>query len=157
MNIFLPEDSTIKSARALDDRRLNKQIIECKTICDVFFNGNRGYAKHPVVVHYCNHIGMVWWMGINCCYEYNIRFGKEHALYSYFDKTRKLLNRPDVDFKYVPFYCEGRKDDPQSIRTTENTVELFRRKLCYKWREDKIAPKWTNRQPPEWKDEYWGC
>lgn len=154
MNIFLPEETIHDSVMALDDRRLIKQILECKTILDVALDDTKqGYAKHPVVVYYKDYPYFAAEYGYMACLEYWHRTNKYHKYHSYF-LEKSLIFR---EVYPQPFYCEGRKDDPQSIRTTENTVELFRRKLCYKWREDKIAPKWTNREPPVWKDEYWGC
>ena len=153
MNLFLPEETIVDSVKALDDKRLIKQILECKTILDVALEGKQGYAKHPVVAYYSEYPQFVTEYGKICCNEYCIRFAKEHKLYWYF--LEKWLNR-DKYFKGKekecpkPFYCEGAKTDPNCIRTTENTVELFRNKLCEKWDNDKIAPKWTNRQPPEW-------
>lgn len=154
MNIFLPEESVVDSIQALDNKRLVKQILECKTILDVALDKNKkGYAKHPVVAYYSKYPEFVTVYGKICCNEYQVRFGKEHKLYWYF--LEKWLNR-DEYFKKgekevpEPFYCEGLKTDPKCIRTTENTVELFRNKLCKKWDNDKYPPKWTNREVPVW-------
>ena len=164
MNIFLPEETIEDSVKALDDRRLIKQILECKTILDVALDDTKkGYAKHPVVVYYKDYPLFVACYGLFSCMEYYHRFNKVHKLHPIifivYDSLKVQAFGIKYDNKIVEpfvrhFYCEGRKDSPFAIRTTENTVELFRRKLCYKWREDKIAPKWTNRQPPVWKDNY---
>ena len=149
MNLFLPEDAIAQSVEALDDKRLIKQILECKTILDVALDEKKkGYAKHPVVAYYKDYPWYVCSYGAIACVEYYHRFGKEHKLWRWFAEcrvlVRKLYNIPK------PFYCEGSKTDSNCIRTTENTVELFRNKLCKKWDNDKIPPKWTNREPPEW-------
>lgn len=148
MNIFMPERTIYESVKALDDRRLIKQILECKTILDVALDETKkGYAKHPVVVYYKDYPKFCEWYGFTCCVEYLIRFDKFHKLHNYFDE---YFGEAVHYEKVKPFYCEGSKTDQNCIRTTENTVELFRNKLCKKWDNDKYPPKWTNREPPKW-------
>ena len=154
MNLFLPEETIAASVKALDDRRLIKQILECKAILDVALDETKkGYAKHPVVVYYKDFPKFVVDYGFKAAVEYNRRFGKNHSLYSWFVIIARNI-KCEAIFGYhedpKPFYCEGKKTYPNCIRTTENTVELFRKKLCTKWDNDKYPPKWTNRQPPEW-------
>lgn len=153
MNIFMPEETITESVRALDDRRLIKQIIECKAILDVALDETKkGYAKHPVVVYYSDYPDYISKYGYEACIEYYERFNKTHTLEDYFIRFASgyipLRKFPK------PFYCEGSKTDPNCIRTTENTVELFREKLCKKWDNDKYPPKWTNREPPVWYESH---
>ena len=154
MNLFLPEKTVYDSVRALDDRRLIKQILECKTILDVALDETKkGYAKHPVVAYYKDYPSFVADYGFTATVEYNRRFCKNHSLYSWFVITARNI-KCEAIFGYheepKPFYCEGSKTDLNCIRTTENTIELFRNKLCKKWDNDRYPPKWTNRQAPEW-------
>jgi len=55
MQTFLPYRSYEETARALDFKRLNKQVIEGMQLCNVFLrrmgvleDGKRGWANHPV-------------------------------------------------------------------------------------------------------------
>lgn len=150
MNIFMPEETIYDSVRALDDKRLVKQILECKTILDVALDETKkGYARHPVVVYYKDYPRYIADYAVEACVAYAERFHKHHNLSSWFwDKMVGL--RLSIDSYPKPFYCEGSKTDTNCIRTTENTVELFRNKLCKKWDNDKYPPKWTNREPPVW-------
>ena len=161
MNLFLPEKTVYDSVRALDDKRLIKQILECKTILDVALDeSKKGYAKHPVVKYYSVFPNFVATYGYIATIEYYTRFKKDHSLQGHFCKyvgeiqkkilVDAMLRGKNLSYYPKPFYCEGSKTDPNCIRTTENTVELFRNKLCKKWDNDKYPPKWTNRQPPEW-------
>ena len=160
MNIFMPERTIYESVKALDDKRLIKQILECKTILDVAFDETKkGYARHPVVVYYKDYPMFVACYGLFACMEYNHRFDKVHNAHRNFwivyDSLKVQLYGLEFGEKIIEpcvkhFYCEGAKTDPNCIRTTENTVELFRNKLCKKWDNDKYPPKWTNRQPPKW-------
>ncbi len=147
MNIFLPyPESAARSAAALDDRRLVKQILECKILLDIATqNRTDGYARHPVAVHYRGQTDFLRFYGLECCREYLHRFNRPHAYAPYFAALRAGEKQPD----YIPFYAEGSRTDPKSIRTTENVGDLFRAKLCRKWQTDRTEPRWTNRTAPE--------
>jgi hypothetical protein len=48
MQAFLPHPSFTDSAAALDNARLNKQIMECDQIIAGYCDPDRGYRSHPV-------------------------------------------------------------------------------------------------------------
>lgn len=50
MQVFII-GSPLETAKALDDLRLNKQIIECHQILDAL-NGAKAWSNHPVVLQY---------------------------------------------------------------------------------------------------------
>ena len=54
MQIFLI-GTVLETAQALDNRRLNKQIIECQQILDAINGTGKGWFNHPVVHMYKNH------------------------------------------------------------------------------------------------------
>lgn len=150
MNIFFPENTISDSVAALDDRRLIKQIVECKTLLGIATGeGKQGYAKHPVAEYYKPYAYFLAAYGLMACFEYDHRFHKRHSCDVDFLKVVFLDHLLQEDLP-KPFYAEGSKNDPNCIRTTENVQELFRAKLCKKWDTDKIAPKWTNSEPPIW-------
>lgn len=150
MNLFLPYETNIRlSVNSLDDSRLIKQILECKTILDFGMHVSEGYGKHPVVQWYAKYPGFVAKYAIACCEEFEFRFRYEHRLKEYFvSNYRELLSKHMTD-DYIPYYVEGAKTDPNHIRTTENVSELFQKKLNYKWNHGKRPPKWTRCEPPE--------
>ena len=53
VNTFLPYPSFVKSAKVLDDKRLYKQIVECKQILKAIEANKKGekygYQNHPIV------------------------------------------------------------------------------------------------------------
>lgn len=49
MQTFLPYSDFGKSARVLDNKRLNKQIIECFQILKAITNPTYGWQNHPIV------------------------------------------------------------------------------------------------------------
>lgn len=46
MQIFLPYKDIYKTAEALDKRRLNKQILECRQILNALYGKSKGWANH---------------------------------------------------------------------------------------------------------------
>ena len=54
MQVFIV-GSPLETAKALDPKRLRKQIIECSQILDAL-NGAKAWSNHPCVVQYRSHI-----------------------------------------------------------------------------------------------------
>ncbi|MEG2688257.1 MAG: pyrimidine dimer DNA glycosylase/endonuclease V [Clostridia bacterium] len=149
MNIFLPYENDIdKSVQSLDNLRLNKQILEVKTIISAInaYNADgavKGYYNHPVTQFYKDNVNFLAHYGIACCKEYLYRNDKEHSLNDYF------IPFATSKCKFVPFYMEGSKGNGNYVRTTENVGELFQKKLFNKWLNDKKEPSWGKREMPE--------
>lgn len=55
MQIFLPYRNPIDVAKCLDNRRLNKQIIECRQILAAIDGQSKAWSHHPVVLMYAHH------------------------------------------------------------------------------------------------------
>ena len=62
MQIFIT-GSPFETAQALDKRRLNKQIIECRQILKAINGESKAWANHPCVKMYRSHVE---WL---CCYQ----------------------------------------------------------------------------------------
>lgn len=158
MNIFRPEENIVDSVRALDDRRLVKQILECKVLLGIATGeGKTGYARHPVAEYYKDHPRWLALYGLFCCREYDFRFNRTHAYYDIFKSYHHFAFMISEDIlEHVPaFYAEGPKTDPAAIRQKGPFAEqLFRNKLIRKWNTDKQPPKWTRRGAPSWYQEW---
>ena len=160
MNIFLPYENNISlSIESLDDRRLNKQILECKQLLSLAVDeksgidiSKRGYRNHPIYTHYKSNINFLGYYGYMCCLEYQQRFNKRHSIQDYFMvyNLKHIINSNG----YIPFYAEGSKGQPNYIRTTENVSQLYQRKLVDKWINSKYNVKWTNRDIPKFFSKY---
>ena len=160
MNIFLPyEDDIQKSVESLDDKRLNKQILECyqllllatdeKAGVDI---SKRGYRNHPIYLHYKNYPDFIGYYGYLSCLEYQQRFDKEHKLKDKFVgyNVKYILGNNT----YKPFYMEGSKGQPNYIRTTDDVSYLYQCKLINKWINSKHCVVWTRRDVPEFLQQY---
>lgn len=55
MQVFVPYPSPFDCASMLDDRRLNKQIIECRQILKAIRGESSAWANHPCVKMYRDH------------------------------------------------------------------------------------------------------
>lgn len=159
MNIFLPFENIEQSVKALDDKRLVKQILECKQIYDSRYK-TKGYANHPVVKFYRIYPFFVVRYAMAACGEYTYRFGRHHKYEPFFNSLffDNIQNATSSSWDVPMFYCEGSANKDTYIRTTENVPELFQAKLIKKWNTDKHKPKWTKRAVPEFykdKHAYW--
>ena len=166
MNLLISDPDLKKSAQALDDARLIKQILECYQIYKIneaFLSGNTqiGYRNHPVVVYYRDKPELVVDFGAACCTEYLRRFRKIHAYFTFLNEKRlyiktknaKRLKKDIFDYigknsDIIPIYVEG------SYSVVDSTVyNLFKNKLNEKWFHGKVVPRWKNSTPPEWMSE----
>lgn len=160
MNIFLPYPNDITlSVQSLDNKRLNKQIVEIATLLEIAIdekqNGSRtgaGYHNHPIYKHYKDNLEFFAWYGVECCCEYTYR--KPFHFRCEMDLFNKYY-RGKVSF--IPFYASGSKGSKDCIRTTENVGELYRQRLVQKWQNDKNENKylsWGNREKPKFWSIY---
>lgn len=145
MNLFLPEKSISESVACLDDRRLIKQILEVAVLID----DAKGYKNHPVKVFYSKDKEFLAHYGYVCCTEYFYRFRRTHV---FTDDFFRVDFRIDNELWKRGLYASGSKSSPEYVRETDPSMvrQLFKQKLISKWKNDKIPPKWTNREPPEW-------
>ena len=159
MNIFLPSLNFKECAEILDDKRLNKQILECKQILNMILKKkeddsyNSPYLRHPVVVNYFNQEHHIVEYALAMCREFYHRFNKQHSLYFWFTHH---MTPARSDFE--PIYAEGSKHRILCIREKRPTwiIALFQAKLTQKWNADLLngrPAKWTNRKRPEFYNQ----
>ena len=69
MQVFIV-GSPFETAKALDLRRLNKQIIECKQIYNAITGESKAWANHPCTLMYKNHpCWLAWYTSCLCYYK----------------------------------------------------------------------------------------
>lgn len=56
MQVFVPFQNPFECAQALDPRRFNKQILECKQIIKAIRGESTAWANHPCVLMYRQHV-----------------------------------------------------------------------------------------------------
>jgi hypothetical protein len=57
MQTFLPSGNAVFAAQALDNKRLNKQILEGYQILNVLAGNSMGWRNHPAVLMWAGHEG----------------------------------------------------------------------------------------------------
>jgi len=173
MQIFLPYDDFIKSAQAIDDRRLNTQITELAQImstviwiqdCDkaeTLYSQELIYLptheNHPIVkwvcedkkhVHFC--IRYLYWL----LWEYHMRFDVSHKV------ERPIFNillfhfriiQEQLDYIALRVY-EYAQNFTTNHKHIDEPFKAYRKELNLKWNNDIMKgnyPKWTKRKEPE--------
>lgn len=175
MNIFVTSNCPYESAMALDDKRVNKMILEsaqmlCTALYEhggvtidngscVFTDTNERAYKPTHKNHPCN----VWCRETRTNYnwllkhfkalykEYNMRRGKVHASSKLYDSLRDFAHYiPEGDI--TPFAnCAARQDMDINYKHLDDACEAYKLYLCDRWDRDKLIPKWTNRGAPTWR------
>ncbi len=154
MNIFVIDADTARCARALDDLRLNKMIVETAQILSTVMRtaGYKGddiykstHKNHPCVLWAGesteNYKWLLLYMSDLVEEKYN-RTQKHHKSYEIFNTLcggAKLLPQGPM----TPFVnCTPHKNLP--------TIEAYRLTLIEKWTKDKKTPTWKNSSKPIW-------
>lgn len=157
----MPEITIEDSVKALDDKRLIKQILECYEV--IMFNDrilageeNVGYRNHPLMKYYRDKKSWLIEYGYECCKEYLWRFNRMHKYYDYFvGKFAQFKKQNTINDFYKICYIDKKTIYHAAyfweyLRIPTVVHEAFREKLIDKWYKDKKDPKWTRRVPPDW-------
>lgn len=181
MNIFAVSRSPLLCARALDDSRLRKMILETAQILCTVVNLGAGQQITPYKnTHAGNAITLwardprnfTWLIELGNAYsdEYFYRFGKYHA-------SSKVIE--DIEIEWLVTLVENkvskeigpvedrgtgmlsphrwhnaaaRSDLGISFKHIADTHLAYRLYLNARWATDKREPKFTRRGPPKWAE-----
>lgn len=147
MNIFVTDRNPYGAAKWLDDKRLNKMIIETVQLLSHVFNGpyKLTHKHHPCAKWVLLNDKHAAWLakylwGLDT--EYHKRFGKRHLSADKFSNHIGLL-------KWLQLKERSTKDIEFCNCTPYKDIEVTRAYQLYlndKWDNDKIAPKWTKQE-----------
>lgn len=148
MNIFVSNPCPIKSAQALDNRRVIKMILESTQLLSTAINFYGG--KAPYKSTHINHPCSIWtrtskanahWLLDHLkalCNEYTSRYNKVHKCVEYINTLEDMVNIiPDgslTEFKN----CTNFKD-------IDDVFLAYQVALADKWEQDTLKgyePKW---------------
>lgn len=163
MNIFAVSRHPRSCARALDDKRLNKMILETAQILCTVLN-SRGFTtpykashvNHPITRWAASdnrHLQWLYALGIAYGHEILHRNGRKHSCHSVIEQLvdQVLWLAIPVDPDEISFH-NGARHQGLGLDFTDLPVhEAYRQYLCARWPGDKRAPTWTNRKPPSWR------
>lgn len=155
MNIFAVDTDTMKCAKALDNLRLNKMIIETAQLLSTAMRV-QGYIGDDIYkMSHINHPCAIWARASDSNYrwlllymndlvvEKIIRTGKSHKSFDIFHALEKGIElMPKGLFTTWP-NCTPNKH-------ILDIHEAYRKTLIDKWINDKRPPSWGNAIKPEW-------
>jgi hypothetical protein len=159
MNIFVVDGDVQKCAIALDDKRLNKMIIETAQLLSNAIHLNGGvpsykptHLKHPCSLWVsCSSLNYSWLLDLFLAMneEYTYRREKIHG-------CLKLAAELTLNSCGLAFPSRERTEwaNCSLFKNSNNTFEAYKATLCYKWKRLDKKPTWTKRTPPDWYNDY---
>lgn len=90
MQTFLPNRSYLACAHYLDNKRLNKQIVEAYQILVALHDPSYGWRNHPAVRMWVGYEYGLAYYGFAMCLEQTTRRGKKLKLYSLFSNLESI-------------------------------------------------------------------
>lgn len=160
MNIFFTDEDPYKCAQLLDNKRVNKMLLESCQMLSTAVNVHHGSQIAPYKNMSPNHPSNLWcrktrqnwtWLWYHAkalSDEYTFRGGKIHACAQI---VRELLElRSEVpEGPLTPFAnCAANKSLGLDYKSIQPVTEAYRAYLTERWKTDKLTPKWTNRPNP---------
>ena len=165
MNIFATSEDPVRSAVALDNKRIGKMLIESNQIIstalllsDDTWKNHIGpgqlsrptHIHHPIVKWACNHDNMNWLLShaFALASEFEYRFKKQHGSFQRTLYISKQLNFSS-NFSKIKF-CNCARNTSHAIdySNVEDVHTAYKLYLCKRW--DNETPKWTGRHSPLW-------
>jgi hypothetical protein len=145
MNIFYTSADPIACAKALDNKRLVKMVLETTQLLSTAINLQGGktaykstHANHPCSIWVRQSQANFHWLLRHLealSKEYTARYGKVHKCAMYIPTLASQANlMPELPFTSPP-NCTIYKEEPDVIKA----YNLY---MAYKWSND-INPKWS--------------
>lgn len=154
MNIFVISQDTTECAKALDDLRLNKMIIETAQLLSTAMRF-RGYTGNDIYKStHLNHPCAIWARETSENYKWLLLYMS--------DLVEERTNRTGKNHKSYQIFntlCGGPKLMPQGPITPFANCSTYKGQSVFvayqftlkdKWANDKRPPKWTNTVKPSW-------
>lgn len=114
MQTFLPYSDYVESARVLDTRRLQKQIVECQQLLNALTNPDaKGWRNHPAALMWKGYEKSLAFYAEVCWNEWKARgYGPDHKSIIKIRELASTLNSTDALPKWL-----GREDFHSSHRS----------------------------------------
>lgn len=150
MNIFVTSNDPFESAKYLDDKRVNKMILESVQMLStaLILKG----IDAPVKISHVNHPCSVWCRSTRENYlwlcdhlegllnEKSKRYHKEHSYRKHLDYLRQQSkNIPSL--MLTPFVnCAANKEQGLNFHNVKNTQTAYKMYLLERWKRDNQKP-----------------
>jgi len=161
MNIFATSHCPIESAKALDDKRVIKMILESAQLLSTalyklgYWQSNLykpTHAGHPCTLWAMKSKGNFLWLvrhALALAEEYKYRYGRDHKSSFVIEACRNRINDVPLDRLGGPFYDKVTPfANCTPITGNISTVSKYRQYMIQnKWIKDS---NWSRRGPPSW-------
>jgi hypothetical protein len=169
-------------AQALDDKRLNKMIVEtaqllCTAIHEKYNTNNKEHhlfnldelAYYLVVKdklykathkhHPCTKWVILHWANYHWLYVYWLALvGEYKHRFGKTHKTYEKLKHDLMEFDHSMVETDDKEPTPfvncTPYKDEPNIFIAYRKCLIEKWKNDKLKPKWTKTAKPIWSYDY---
>lgn len=170
MNVFAVDPSPMLCARALDDKRLRKMLLETAQLMCTALNEMAGMKISPYNSTHPNHPLSIWardpagrnlhWLlllGEAYTEECIQRFAKFYEaskvigwMRLWYDTNRACYNQDPTSYPINWYNAASHSGKDISFKHIADTHLAYRLYLNARWRTDVRAPQWTMRGPPSW-------
>ena len=156
MQLFITSPDPFLCANYLDDKRLNKQIIECIqilstalwmrdcNIAETLYSKGKIYLptheNHPICKNAKYHYLDILRFTGACTYEYLCRFYKNHKCLYYLIILYDYFYLFEEKYPHKPFL-----NCTTNHKHISDVYKAYKAELHLKWSTDKVQPKWSNR------------
>jgi hypothetical protein len=165
MNIFVTDECPFESAKALDDKRVIKMILESTQLLCNALRYHGCYEPWLYKPTHVNHPCSVWarensdnfvWLYYHTkhlCDQYYFVYKKEHKCYylistSYFlyEAFKRIPTAKQTPFAVCITPYDGMLD-----KETNSVYDCYKHYMIHKWSNDVREPTWKNpRTKPRW-------
>lgn len=164
MNIFVTNLDCVKSAIALDDKRVIKMVLESTQMLCTSVNEMGGIT--PYKSSHKNHPCSVWarqnqsnfkWLlrhALALASQYRFRYGKTHkcnAILQDIDNSRACHLLPDGNMSEF-VNCAANVSKGVCFKHVSDVTDAYRQYLNLRWTTDVYKPTWTGVGMPVWAD-----
>lgn len=161
MNIFYTNKCPKVSAINLDSKRVNKMILEsCQMLCTAI---NENGGESPYKSTHKNHPSNIWVRESRANFDWLYKHAR--ALAEIYQNERNRIHGcvrvldiiqdrglwaliPQGSFTEPP-NCAANKSLGICYKHVTDVPTAYKRYLCERWDNDKLAPKWGLRNKPE--------
>ena len=156
MNIFFISYEQDECAKALDNKRLIKAVLETAQLLSNAMHINHiagapyklTHQNHPCTKWVSTTIGFDWTRTYfyHICAEYEFRYDRRHECIKFMELFNDASTRmPDSSMKRW-----ANPPNVTSFKDEEDVCIAYKKYLLAKWDKDKSPPTWYFRQVPCW-------